>query len=316
MTKGNASKGSRSISSSTSSLDEPERKYNACEVRPYNRYNIYYILEREHFLQCDAGYRREKKALERRAAAAGAHGEGGNSAGSKLESILTGYEHLDLPDLPPRYEGLVLPHDWFSPGEYQDQRLLSLLSLIPDPTLLHLALLSAKRKITKRSHKKSHGVASFREIARVVADGWRNIDEATLVYCTAVAKIIKDRHAELKRMKGVGCFAAAAPAEAACDTTQKPNSGWNGTYGAQPAVESQEPRELQEVASIMPDFVVSPSPSKLRVSYSNGDFARGSEGIIRQQPSHECLTNLFSPLGGSLYADVPDGDILQMYLNC
>jgi len=43
-------------------------------------------------------------------------------------------------------------------------------------------------------------VASFQEIARVVADRWRIVDEETLEYCTNVAKIMKDRHNELKQV--------------------------------------------------------------------------------------------------------------------
>ena len=58
----------------------------------------------------------------------------------------------------------------------------------------------------KRCHKKSHGVASFQEIAQVVADGWKTIDEETLSFCTAMAKILKQRYTELKSSGGLESF--------------------------------------------------------------------------------------------------------------
>ena len=45
-------------------------------------------------------------------------------------------------------------------------------------------------------------MASFQEIARVVADGWKAIDDVTLDYCTAMAEILKKRHNELKKSGG------------------------------------------------------------------------------------------------------------------
>ena len=55
----------------------------------------------------------------------------------------------------------------------------------------------------KRDHKKSHGVATFQEIAKFVADGWKTIDKETLKYCTEVARVLKRRHGELKEMGGL-----------------------------------------------------------------------------------------------------------------
>lgn len=77
-----------------------------------------------------------------------------------------------------------MPHDWYMPG---------------------------KRKGTKRDHKKSHGLASFQEIARVVASGWKSIDDETLDYCTLVAELLKQRYKDLKARKGVVRFIASDP---------------------------------------------------------------------------------------------------------
>jgi len=124
------------------------------DIKPYNRYNIYYILERERFLQSNSNYKRQDVPSR--------------------SNFTTGYEGLELPGFPPRYTNLDMPHDWYMPG---------------------------KRKIAKRDHKKSHGLASFKDIARFVADGYRNIDEITLEYVTTVAKISKQRYNEIKAAK-------------------------------------------------------------------------------------------------------------------
>ena len=78
-----------------------KKKYDPCKSRPYNCYQIYYIVERELFLQSHSNY----KAVHASAAAGGLP--------------ITGYENLTVPDLPIRYACLDLASDWYMPGEYQ-----------------------------------------------------------------------------------------------------------------------------------------------------------------------------------------------------
>ena len=78
-----------------------KKQYDPCKSKPYNRYNgIHYILERERFLQSKPVYKNKSAAAAAKACF--------------LDSV-TGYELLDLPDIPRRYAGLNLPHDM--PGE-------------------------------------------------------------------------------------------------------------------------------------------------------------------------------------------------------
>ena len=51
-------------------------------------------------------------------------------------------------------------------------------------------------------------MASFQEISRTVADGYRSIDAVTLEYVTTVAAILKHSHKELMEMRCLGRFAA------------------------------------------------------------------------------------------------------------
>lgn len=147
----------KTTTAATASLSEVKsstyinKQHDPCETKPYNRYNVFYILERERFLQSNYNYKRKTVPPP--------------------SNFITGYELLDMPDLPPRYENLDLPYDWHMPG---------------------------KHKATKRYHTKSHGLASFKDIARHVADEYKNIDKVTLEYVTRVAAILKQRQGELK----------------------------------------------------------------------------------------------------------------------
>ena len=72
-------------------------------ARPYNVYNIFFILERARLV----------RACE--------HAANGKTAPAKqlpTSSVdFSRYDLLCLPDLPPRYNGLVLPPDWYVPGK-------------------------------------------------------------------------------------------------------------------------------------------------------------------------------------------------------
>jgi hypothetical protein len=72
-------------------------------ARPYNVYNIFFILERARLVQAC-----EQAAMYKAAPAK-------HMPSSSAD--FTGYDLLCLPDLPPRYHDLLLPPDWFVPGK-------------------------------------------------------------------------------------------------------------------------------------------------------------------------------------------------------
>ena len=82
-------------------------------AKPYNNYNIFFILERELLLQ------------ER--------GSGSSSPSSGANFSFNGYENINLPELPPRYQQLeaILDPNWYVAGK--------------------------KTRGAKRKHTKSHG---------------------------------------------------------------------------------------------------------------------------------------------------------------
>lgn len=168
--------------------------------------------ERERFLQSFPGYNGEQSQDK-------------SKSDPRHRDIITGYEELrDLPPLIPRYEKLNLPHDWYMPGKsavasrfprlfrlsdvkFKCERLKSNRKLNTRSPHVPDSIDAGKRKIGKRDHRKSHGVATFQEIAKFVADGWKSIDDETLAYCTEVARILKQRHRQLKKMGGLKAFA-------------------------------------------------------------------------------------------------------------
>jgi hypothetical protein len=138
-------------------------------AQPHNCYNIFFILEREKLIRARQGSRSsgEKVVLA-------ASGEPESSSSSFGRA---GYCFLRLPDLPPRYQDLVLSHDWYVPGK------------------------NANRKHVKNAE--THGLTSFTGLAKTVATNWKAADDATKDYCNTVAHIIKERHAELKQFRGI-----------------------------------------------------------------------------------------------------------------
>ncbi|KAL7533542.1 hypothetical protein ACHAWF_004533 [Thalassiosira exigua] len=136
----------------------------AAGPRPYNRYNLYFILERESQVLARGGTTRW-------------------SSHRGAPRVPPGYERLNLPPLPPRFAHLDVPEGWCLPGP---------------------------RRKEKRPHRKTHGVASFKDMAKDIGKSWKEIDEATKGWCAAVEKILKRRHDELKRRDAAAKLAAEA----------------------------------------------------------------------------------------------------------
>ena len=87
---------------------------------------------------------------------------------------------------------------------------------------LFLIINIGKRKLQKREHKKSHGVASFRELAKHVADGWKNVDKTTLEFCKAVANVLTCR---LKVLKAYDAAYSAAMSTTSSASSRTASSG-------------------------------------------------------------------------------------------
>ena len=64
------------------------------------------------------------------------------------------------PELPSRYDGIILPADWYIPGK-------------------------GKRK--KRQHRASHGKISFTDLSKSISSAWRNIDDETKLFCAKLS---------------------------------------------------------------------------------------------------------------------------------
>lgn len=126
----------------TKSLKEVGKKKEAAILRPYNRYNIYFTLERENTILSKGGTTSW-------------------STGVVRGTPTPGYEDLAIPPLPPRFAHLAPPPGWCMP-----------------------------RTNKVRRHRKTHGVASFSEIAKTIAASWKTVDNhETLRWCTEVEKV-------------------------------------------------------------------------------------------------------------------------------
>ena len=69
------------------------------KLKPYNRYNLFFVLERERILQSHPEYNTSMSRIE------------------KTHPFMTGYENIELPPrLPDRYAFLDIPEGWYLPG--------------------------------------------------------------------------------------------------------------------------------------------------------------------------------------------------------
>jgi len=132
--------------------------------KPYNSYNIFFILERALLLELRKSY-----------APGTASGQDSDSSSSPHADTLGYYGPVDLPPLPPRYRHLasILPANWYDPG---------------------------RNRLSKRKHSKTHGAVSFREMAKTVATNWKALDPVTKSYVESLAALLKRCHAEVARL--------------------------------------------------------------------------------------------------------------------
>ena len=59
-----------------------------------------------------------------------------------------------------------------------------------------------KRKHTQRTHKKTHGLISFHDIARTTSDSWKVVDDDTHKFVTELARLIAVRYKEIEEALG------------------------------------------------------------------------------------------------------------------
>jgi len=140
--------------------------------KPYNSYNLYFTLERtllvEARQQCQVDDANSASTISR------IHSLPKPSPCAPTAAAApTGYESIDLPPLPLRYQHLKrrLPANWYIPG---------------------------KNKLVKRKHSKTHGVASFVEMAKTFSANWKTVDPVTKEYVETIAGVLKKRHSEIK----------------------------------------------------------------------------------------------------------------------
>lgn len=89
--------GAKATSKSHFRIERPRSAAEALDPRlnrPLNRFNLYYIIERERLLQSLDGYQPDE------------------ADGPLPPDIVTGYEGLQLPELPKKYRHIEIAEDW------------------------------------------------------------------------------------------------------------------------------------------------------------------------------------------------------------
>lgn len=279
-------------------------------LKPYNSYNLFFIMERTLLLEA-----RQIGASNM------------SSHPPATAAPLTGYEFIELPPLPPRYQHLqsTLATDWYDPG---------------------------RNKRMKRRHSKSHGVASFREMAKTMADNWKAIDPPTKIYVDAVAKLLKKRYKEMSLMGGLGCFnvgqlpasirmvypitstrpitqilkgmaeSILAPAQDPSRNPQGKTSMWSTQQQHWISTTKLETADLSSMSSLTP-FNLTTLPPSISVDYctttSFQTLQNERDPVLDPAPRHPVLdpASTFMPNDSSgttcREVDVSDMEILDIY---
>jgi len=147
---------------------KPKRTQHAFN-RPWNRYIIYFKMEREKLIMAKGGSTEWSKSSNEddddddtnpKPENANTANNANTAKSSKKPTPTGEYDDLTMPPLPKRFAHLTVPRGWY----------------IPD--LAH-----------RRPHRKSHGVTSSRELAKMIAESWKEVDDETLEWCMAVEKV-------------------------------------------------------------------------------------------------------------------------------
>ena len=221
--------------------DHCKKKSSAYSNQPYNRYNLFYILERELLLQSRGV---EAQTTTDSLQSCGSRQEQGDDV-----NVINNYSDLKIPPLPPRYQNLILRKDWFVHG-----------------------------KRNKRRHVKSHGTASFKDLATTIALTWSEIDDETLQYLTTVASMIKER---LQKVKAAREFCSAAASEIACGASLPPT-----TMACQPVAECAN-NAFEHACSnlISPTVTILYQPVDDSQIFPPPPFCNSSSNLMQQQDS-------------------------------
>lgn len=129
--------------------------------RPLNHYNLFYMLERELFLQ-KAGVNKSNDTDKK-----------------KADSSTVRFEHYadlasSFPPRPARYQGLILPDDWFMHGK------------------------------KRRTHCRHHGVVTLTEMTSAIALSWKTVDAEVKDFVWTISSMIKQRRDKIRLTRDLG----------------------------------------------------------------------------------------------------------------
>jgi len=96
-----------------SAAKKDTKKFCPMKMRPYNRFNLFFILERELILQSNPEYTATNKEIRR-------------------PPFVTGFEDIEIPStVPARYAHITIPEGWYLPGRSKARSHSKSKNLIP-----------------------------------------------------------------------------------------------------------------------------------------------------------------------------------------
>ena len=162
-------------------------------------------------------------------------------------------------------------------------------------------------------------VTSFAELARTIAANWKSADKETKDYCVEVARIIKERHAELNKVGLTGCLSTTDSVGPGPTEEAKPRNADNETKDTElclPKMDSVSPgpkndtkrRRVQLPRRLTHAFGDQPSQQYHGMHASTGIFpaAHGQNNINIRDGSRTWVMDLIDQYHRDQAASIPN----------
>ena len=164
-------------------------------------------------------------------------------------------------------------------------------------------------------------VTSFTELARTVAANWKNAEKEVIDYCSEVARILKERHTELTKCRGIICLPTIDSVSPGSKEEAKPRNADIGAVYCLPTMDTVGPgSKVQLPQRATRAFGDQPSQQYLSMHAPMGifPFDHDQDAMNSRDSSRTWLMDMFHQYQHNQLATIPNATTVwgNESLNC
>ena len=164
-------------------------------------------------------------------------------------------------------------------------------------------------------------VTSFTELARTVAANWKNAEKEVIDYCSEVARILKERHTELTKCRGIICLPTIDSVSPGSKEEAKPRNADIGAVYCLPTMDTVGPgSKVQLPQRATRAFGDQPSQQYLSMHAPMGifPFDHDKDAMNSRDSSRTWLMDMFHQYQHNQVATIPNATTVwgNDSLNC